>query len=84
MLDSVLLARDRFLAPGGAMYPSHARMLLAPVRSNASAARGGEFAQSMEGWAAFVDEMKGYYNVDLSALSEEYRAEQRQYYLTTR
>ena len=84
MLDSVLLARDRFLAPGGAMYPSHARMCLAPVRSHASAARAGEFQQSMEGWAEFVNEMKGYYNVDLAALSEDYRAEQRQYYLTTR
>ena len=28
MLDSVILARDRFLKPGGALYPSHARMFL--------------------------------------------------------
>lgn len=34
MLDSVLVARDRFLKPGGALYPSHARMYLAPIRSN--------------------------------------------------
>ena len=33
MLDSVLVARDRFLKPGGALYPSHARMFLAPIRS---------------------------------------------------
>lgn len=26
MLDSVLVARDKFLKPGGAMYPSHANM----------------------------------------------------------
>lgn len=31
MLDSVLIARDRFLKPGGALYPSHARMFLAPI-----------------------------------------------------
>ena len=27
MLDSVVLARDRWLKPGGAMYPSHARIM---------------------------------------------------------
>ncbi len=26
MLDSVLVARDKFLKPGGALYPSHATM----------------------------------------------------------
>jgi protein arginine N-methyltransferase 1 len=31
MLDSVILARDRFLKPGGALYPSHARMFLGEV-----------------------------------------------------
>ena len=28
MLDSVIVARDKFLKEGGAMYPSHARMLM--------------------------------------------------------
>ncbi len=51
MLDSVLLARDRFLKPGGAMYPSHARMFLAPVHSQAQAQRVQDFHGSMEGWA---------------------------------
>ena len=32
MLDSVILARDRFLKPGGALYPSHARMFLGARR----------------------------------------------------
>ena len=31
MLRSVISARDRFLAPGGRMYPSHAAMYLAPL-----------------------------------------------------
>jgi hypothetical protein len=39
MLDSVLIARDRWLKPGGAMYPSHARMYFAPIR-NQSIANG--------------------------------------------
>ena len=28
MLDSVIVARDKFLKKGGALYPSHARMLM--------------------------------------------------------
>ncbi len=43
MLDSVLVARDRFLKPGGALYPSHARLFLAGARSNASHQRRAEF-----------------------------------------
>lgn len=69
MLDSVLVARDRFLKPGGALYPSHARMVLAPIRSNQCRQRQGDFQNSMEGWAEFLGEMKRYYNVDLDCLS---------------
>ncbi len=43
MLDSVLVARNRFLKPGGAMYPSHARLYLAPIRSNNAHQRLAEF-----------------------------------------
>ncbi len=43
MLDSVLVARNRFLKPGGAMYPSHARLYLAPIRSNNTHQRAAEF-----------------------------------------
>ncbi|EEP82376.1 hypothetical protein UREG_07241 [Uncinocarpus reesii 1704] len=31
MLDSVLFARDRYLAPGGLMVPSHATLRIAPI-----------------------------------------------------
>ena len=31
MLDCVLEARDKYLRPGGALYPSHATIYLAPV-----------------------------------------------------
>ena len=41
MLDSVLVARDKWLKPGGALYPSHARMFLAPIRSNQWCAGAG-------------------------------------------
>ena len=33
MIDSVIFARDRFLKPGGAIFPSHCKMLLAPCSS---------------------------------------------------
>jgi protein arginine N-methyltransferase 1 len=39
----VLTARDKFLKPGGALYPSHARIYLAPMRTNASAGRVNDF-----------------------------------------
>jgi type I protein arginine methyltransferase len=43
MLDSVVVAREKFLAPGGAMYPSHARMFLAPIRTNMQSSRVHDF-----------------------------------------
>ena len=43
MLDSVLHARDRFLKPGGSLYPSHARMYLGPIRSNLARQRLNDF-----------------------------------------
>ena len=46
MLDSVLFARDKFLRPGGAMYPSHARMYLAPIRTNSTQQRLNDFQVS--------------------------------------
>lgn len=30
----MLVARDKFMKPGGALYPSHATMYLVPIRSN--------------------------------------------------
>ena len=44
MLDSVLVARDKFLKPGGALYPSHARLYVAPIRSNLTHQRQSEFS----------------------------------------
>ena len=43
MLDSVLVARDRFLKPGGALYPSHARLYLALMRSQNTQQRVNDF-----------------------------------------
>ena len=43
MLDSVLHARDRFLKPGGSLFPSHARLYLAPIRSHLAHQRLSDF-----------------------------------------
>lgn len=43
MLDSVLVARDKFLKPGGAMYPSHANIYMAPMRTHMSTQKTNEF-----------------------------------------
>ena len=43
MLDSVLVARDKFLKPGGALYPSHANMYMVAIQSHQSQQRLNEF-----------------------------------------
>jgi protein arginine N-methyltransferase 1 len=83
MLDSVLLARDKFLRPGGALYPSHAKMYMAPIRTNASYHRSSELDNAMEGWKEFTGDMKEYYDVDLTVLTDTYKREQADYYLQT-
>lgn len=83
MLDSVLHARDRFLAPGGALYPSHARLYLGPIRSGLARGRLADFQGAMEGWADFIADVRRYYDVKLDCLSDHFHDEQKQYYLQT-
>ena len=83
MLDSVIVARDRFLKPGGALYPSHARMYMAPVRTTLTASKNLAFLNSMEDWSGFIRDMKSYYNVSMESLSEDYRREQLEYFTRT-
>ena len=47
MLDSVIVARDKYLKPGGALYPSHARLYLGPVRSQLARQRLSDFQASL-------------------------------------
>lgn len=83
MLDSVLAARDKFLKPGGALYPSSARLLFAPARSPLAPARAADFAASMANWAKFAADAETLYGVDVGCLGDAYRDEQRTYYLKT-
>jgi protein arginine N-methyltransferase 1 len=45
------------------MYPSHARMFMAPIHTEIGQRRNTEFQGSMEGWAEFIQEMQSFYQV---------------------
>jgi len=83
MLDSVLVARDKFLKPGGAMYPSHANIYMAPIRTHMATQKLNELHNGMEGWSEFMQEMRDFYQVDMGCLTEPFRKEQKEYYLHT-
>ncbi|CAJ1975447.1 unnamed protein product [Sphenostylis stenocarpa] len=81
MFDSVIHARDHWLKPTGVMYPSHARMWMAPIRTGIGDHKLAEYASTMDEWHAFVDETKTYYGVDMGSLTKPFSEEQRKYYL---
>ena len=59
MVSSVLYARDKWLRPGGAMYPSEARLLLAPM-SEPGYLEGREASveDTMENWDALSSSVR--------------------------
>ncbi|RDY02955.1 Protein arginine N-methyltransferase PRMT10 [Mucuna pruriens] len=65
MFDSVIHARDRWLKPTGVMYPSHARMWMAPIKSGIGDHKLGDYELAMDDWQHFVDETKTYYGTSL-------------------
>lgn len=83
MFDSVLFARDRWLKPTGIMYPSHARMWVAPMRTNLVEHKQQEYQHSMADWGAFLQDTHDNYHVDMSVLTNPYREEQKKYFLQT-
>jgi len=51
MLDSVLFARDKWLKPGGSLYPSHATMYLAAIlREKEVKDKQHDYVNSMDDW----------------------------------
>lgn len=84
MLDSVLVARDKFMKPGGSMYPSHARMWVGAV-ANHTASRNGQmdYQNSLTNFSNFVANTKNQYGVDFSCLMGEYDKEQSSAYMQT-
>lgn len=83
MFDSVICARDRWLKPTGVMYPSHARMWVAPIRSRLLDQKMNHYNEAMEDWFDFVDDTKSSYGVDMSVLTRPFTEEQDKYYLQT-
>ncbi|XP_078169977.1 protein arginine methyltransferase 10 [Carex rostrata] len=83
MFDSVICARDRWLKPDGVMYPSHARMWLAPIRSGLTDQKMDEVNCSMNDWRSFTAETESYYGVNMSVLTKAYREENEKYFLKT-
>ncbi|KAI3802976.1 hypothetical protein L1987_31123 [Smallanthus sonchifolius] len=81
MFDSVICARDRWLKPTGVMYPSHARMWLAPIRSEVGDQKTIDYEGCMDDWRNFVTETKSCYGVDMSVLTKPFSEEQRKYFL---
>ncbi|KAL7587334.1 protein arginine N-methyltransferase PRMT10 [Lactuca sativa] len=83
MFDSVICARDRWLKPNGIMYPSHARMWLAPIRSGLADHKMSDYEGSMDDWHGFLKETEAYYGVNMSVLTKPFSKEQKKYYLET-
>nr|CAD1822179.1 unnamed protein product [Ananas comosus var. bracteatus] len=83
MFDSVICARDRWLRPDGAMYPSHARMWVAPIRSGLGDQKIDDFEREMNEWHNFVDETEAHYGVNMNALTKAYVQNMKKYYLKT-
>ncbi|XP_047339117.1 protein arginine N-methyltransferase PRMT10-like [Impatiens glandulifera] len=83
MFDSVIYARDRWLKPTGVMYPSHAQMWCAPVRSDLCDEKSNDFEGTMADWYHFIDDTKFNYGVDMSILTNPFIKETKKYCLQT-
>eukprot|EP00747_Dinoflagellata_sp_TGD_P168234 gnl/TRDRNA2_/TRDRNA2_194135_c0_seq1.p1 gnl/TRDRNA2_/TRDRNA2_194135_c0~~gnl/TRDRNA2_/TRDRNA2_194135_c0_seq1.p1 ORF type:complete len:406 (+),score=73.72 gnl/TRDRNA2_/TRDRNA2_194135_c0_seq1:61-1218(+) len=84
MLDTVLIARDKYLKPGGSLWPSHATLYLSPISGvKALKSKHEQWKGEEQHWTTFVSDMKGWYETDFSCMREEFLKEQRQYYLQT-
>ncbi|XP_052158436.1 protein arginine N-methyltransferase PRMT10 [Oryza glaberrima] len=81
MFDSVICARDCWLKPDGVMYPSHARMWLAPITSDLAENKMEDLEIAMHDWNLFVEDTESYYGVNMNVLTKAYRAEHEKYYL---
>ena len=74
MLDSVLVARDKFLRPGGALYPSHCHLYIAPCRTPLAIQRANELSNAMGNWDRFSQDIKENYDYTLGLIEELLRA----------
>eukprot|EP00656_Telonema_subtile_P044975 TRINITY_DN51241_c0_g1_i1.p1 TRINITY_DN51241_c0_g1~~TRINITY_DN51241_c0_g1_i1.p1 ORF type:complete len:316 (-),score=92.31 TRINITY_DN51241_c0_g1_i1:204-1151(-) len=84
MLDTVILARDKWLLPGGALYPSHAQVFMAPLKSpDRGTEKAAGMLACMDDWGSFVDESQKRYGVDMTPLSQPYTRECDKFFMRT-
>ncbi len=82
MLDSVIRARNKWLKPDGAMFPSHATMYWGAVSFEEDHhQKTSEFDNSIREWDKFKAEMAQYYNLNMTPLDVPYKKEQRDYFI---
>lgn len=83
MLDSVLYARDKYLKSGGAIYPSSARMYLAPASCKDMNSQGEAFSEEIQKWDEFLDRTREAYGLNFRCLSGTFVKEADEYFLGT-
>jgi len=84
MLDCVLVARDRWLKPGGAVFPSHAEIRIAPVSMpNIGEEKHRQFEECRAEWHAFEERTLTRYGVTMQSLATPYLKECYKYYMQT-
>lgn len=80
MLDSVIVARDKWLNPDGALFPSSATLYLAPAFDFTQDRRDSEYQTALSNWGDFSEDIEKKYDVNFSALSKSYAHECFQYF----
>mmetsp|Transcript_2034 Transcript_2034/g.4594 ORF Transcript_2034/g.4594 Transcript_2034/m.4594 type:complete len:369 (-) Transcript_2034:88-1194(-) len=83
MFDSVIKARDRWLKPGGALYPSHARLLMVPYKTPIRAKKVHEYRNTMDEWSSFAKTMKERHGVCVDTLTQSFNEEHQLYFMRT-
>lgn len=87
MLDSVLYARDRWLKPGGQLYPSHASLSWGALRKvegvNGQCYEDNvtQLNADIQEWQHFVTRTKASFGIDMGVLTENFRMEHIEYRL---
>lgn len=82
MLDSLIRGRNKWLKPGGCMFPSHCTMYMSAISFEEDRmAKRQEYAHSMKEWETFSQDMTNLYNIDVSALDADFKKEQADYFI---
>eukprot|EP00316_Scyphosphaera_apsteinii_P021063 CAMPEP_0119317090 /NCGR_PEP_ID=MMETSP1333-20130426/41958_1 /TAXON_ID=418940 /ORGANISM="Scyphosphaera apsteinii, Strain RCC1455" /LENGTH=370 /DNA_ID=CAMNT_0007322929 /DNA_START=14 /DNA_END=1126 /DNA_ORIENTATION=- len=83
MLDSVIASRVKYLKPGGALYPSHAQLHMAPLCTQLYHARHAEYVEELAHWQTFGQYMRSTNSIEIDVLDETWRQEQFEYLMQT-